>query len=235
MKKIVVGNWKMNGSKQLVDELASLLKLKMLSYQSVICPPFTLIDYSRRILPNFIAIGSQTCSEFENGAYTGDISCSHIKEIGGSYVLLGHSERRLHHHESDENIAQKLQCALNHRLTPIVCFGESKEIYQKGETKNILKKQLVSIAPFLKNHSFYIAYEPLWAIGTGILPTLSEIEDIHQYIYSELGINPLYGGSITLNNYQDIVHLDSVGGILVGGESLKPKRFSKILCNELDE
>ncbi|MDR2464440.1 MAG: triose-phosphate isomerase [Holosporales bacterium] len=229
MRKIIIGNWKMNGDKRLIDEFAPLLSTS--SYDCVMCPPFTLIDVARSNFPASVFVGAQDCSMFDNGAHTGEISCKQIFDVGGTHVIIGHNERRANNGDSDEVVAQKVKCAIRNKLIPIVCIGESKEEYDCGKTIEIVKKQISSLlqGEGIDVAKFFIAYEPIWAIGTGRTPTVSEVDEIHGHIYKFCGIYPVYGGSITYENHKDFLNLNSVTGLLIGGTSLNSKDFSKIL------
>ncbi|MDR1907883.1 MAG: triose-phosphate isomerase [Holosporales bacterium] len=276
MSKIIVGNWKMNGSKALIDALftaatgaqhsvsipttcpcgtsikscQSNARIETdidvdivakcyhqaspsLKNSAVICPPFSLISYAAQVLSPLFSIGAQDCSEFDSGAHTGDVSCAQIQEAGGTFVILGHSERRQGNGESDGLIARKLACARNNRLTPIVCVGESRDDYSQKKTREVLSRQLLPLRSHLGAGSVFIAYEPIWAIGSGLVPSNAEIDDVHKFIFETCGITPFYGGSVTADNYKPIIELDSVGGLLIGGESLKPERFVSIIYAEV--
>lgn len=234
MSKIIVGNWKMNGSKALVQDFAQNLKEASLSSVAVICPSFPMIAIAREAWPSEVALGAQDCSPLPQGAHTGDVSALQLRDAGAAYVILGHSERRQEHNETPELIASKIEAALATGLTPIVCIGESEAIYEAHQTVSFLKDQIRSFATLLERakaeaRPFYIAYEPLWAIGTGRLPSLEEIEQIHAALFEEIGLAPLYGGSVKLENFEPILKLEHVGGLLVGGESLKTEKFVSML------
>jgi triosephosphate isomerase len=238
--KIVIGNWKMNGSQDLVREFKRVLECRCVerrglgesvpSLYGVICVPFPLIHYAAQTFPKFISIGSQDCAPFSNpGAHTGDVSCTMLREAGATHVIIGHSERRQLYGESHELISQKFACAIESSLIPIVCVGESRLDYEQKRTHQVLAEQLASLN--LKNQEFFIAYEPIWAIGTGLTPTLDEINDAHNFIFETCGICPIYGGSITTKNYEPILELDMVRGLLIGKESLDAEKFAEILMH----
>jgi triosephosphate isomerase len=225
--KIIAANWKMDGSKELIDNLAISLSDLKLVFNFIFCPPFTLIDYSIQKFASFAKIGAQDCSVFENGPHTGDISCSRLADIGCSFVIIGHSERRKSG-DYDSAIKTKIENAQKAGINQIVCVGEDLNTYESGKTLDFLSQQIKVLKSVLNNNTV-IAYEPIWAIGTGKIPILKEIEKIHNFIEKETGLTVIYGGSVTLNNYIDILSIKSVGGVLVGGESLKIERFSKML------
>ncbi|MDR0631035.1 MAG: triose-phosphate isomerase [Holosporales bacterium] len=239
MAKIIIGNWKMNGSRELINEFRLVLEDRRKSVQGlrgeisseanigVICVPYPFIFHATQTLSGFIFIGAQDCSQFAApGAYTGDVSAQMLREAGATYVILGHSERRRLHSESDELIAQKFAYAVEAQLIPIVCVGESRQDYERKSTHEVLAQQI----SFLKsvNEKFYVAYEPIWAIGTGMTPTLDEINDAHSFIFEMCGRVPIYGGSVTTQNYKQILEISSVQGLLIGKESLDPGKFTEI-------
>jgi triosephosphate isomerase len=180
-------------------------------------------------------IGAQDTHEFDSGAYTGCVSSEMIKDLGAKYVIIGHSERRQLFGEDNELLSKKILSAHRHGLKVIFCIGElESEIKNR---KSILRKQLKSLPKKLDHKKLIIAYEPVWAIGTGLTPTLLEIDSIHSSIRDILKFNQsfaknvsiLYGGSVNAENANDILSLENVDGALVGGASLKPKDFSKII------
>ncbi|GHS91532.1 triosephosphate isomerase [Alphaproteobacteria bacterium] len=230
MKKVIIGNWKMNGSHALVDALAAqITPAAELPYTGLVCPPFTLLAYARKTLPASLFVGAQDIAACEKGAFTGDVSGALLADSGATHVLIGHSERRLYHQENETTFSEKIQAALAQGLLPILCVGESHECFDKKETKSFLRAQLHFALPFLKEKAITLAYEPLWAIGTGQTPTLPMIQDVHSFLEGEFGVAPFYGGSVTIQNYQDILALGAVGGLLIGGESLFPEKFALIL------
>ncbi|MDR1598109.1 MAG: triose-phosphate isomerase [Holosporales bacterium] len=243
MNKIVVGNWKMNGSRSLIDAvrcaIAPCAELPS-SNRGVVCPPYPLIPCAVEALSPLVSVGAQDCSACAPGAYTGEVSGEQLRDVGATFVIVGHSERRRVHKECGELISQKVQQALRCGLIPIVCIGESHDDYAAGHTRQVLLSQLEQlrlgevggyVTSTAGAHTLLVAYEPVWAIGTGCTPSLKEIDDVHRFIFDTCGAVPLYGGSVTADNYAPILELDSVGGLLVGGESLKPERFATILSN----
>ena len=241
MKRInyVVANWKMNGvrsfEKIFKDINKHLVSKKTIKPSVIVCPPFTLIN-SLALHKKFkIKLGAQDTHEKDSGAYTGCVSSEMIKDMGAQYVIIGHSERRQYFNEDVKLLSEKILIAHKSKLKVIFCIGELK-----GEIKNrisVLKKQLKSLPSKLDHKNLIIAYEPVWAIGTGLTPTLDEIDQIHASIRTILKSNRsfsknasiLYGGSVNAGNANDILSLENVDGALVGGASLKFKDFSKII------
>ena len=230
--KIIAANWKMNGSEELMKEFSQLTRAK--HNDIIICPPFTLLDSAKTILPNFIKIGAQNCSEEEKGAFTGEISASMLQEKSVSHVLLGHSERRTLFNETDDMILKKVKAAINSKLTPIVCIGETLSEKEANKTLKVLDSQINgSLAKIEPNEQVIVAYEPVWAIGTGLTPTLDEINQVHELIknFDQKFINfkVLYGGSVKSSNSKEITKLSHVDGCLIGGASLKVDDFNTII------
>lgn len=233
MRKYIIANWKMSMGKGEALDFAKALgdNLENMEHvQGVICPSFPLIGSLE--LPPSVALGAQNCSAFEAGAYTGEVSASLLGEMGCEYVIVGHSERRTLFGETSEDVRNKAMQVLACYMTPVVCIGESLEMYESGETKAYLKDQLEACLP---DQNFILAYEPIWAIGTGRVPTLEEIEETQAFLKEVLvrhglGETPvLYGGSVKGENAKDILALPSVDGVLVGGASLKIGSFLKIM------
>lgn len=235
MRKTVIANWKMNGSCALAKDLTAALKLQSygLEIELVICPPFTLIPFLEMKLKHNpdIAFGAQDVSSHESGAYTGEISASMLKEIGCRYVLVGHSERRRYFKESNELVLEKMNQALKAGLIPVVCIGETLDERKANQTETVLTEQLELI---VKNHQagFLVAYEPVWAIGTGLAATTKEISETHAFLKKKLynckNVPLLYGGSVNAENAKSILSLKEVDGVLVGGASLKVAEISEI-------
>ncbi len=196
----------------------------------VFCPPALLITETKQNYPEII-IGGQDCHQKRTGAFTGNISASLLKESGATYVIVGHSERRHYHNESNALIAEKACMAIKCGLIPIICIGESEETYNNGLTLDFLKKQLdESLCGLNKEQHFIVAYEPIWAIGTGKTATRTDIEKVHSFLRNQLPDTPLlYGGSVTASNAYDILTTPNVNGVLVGGASLKIDEFKTIL------
>ncbi len=239
MKQLIAGNWKMN----LVSEqvVALVEQIQPSSHADVlICPAFPYLSLARHILTgSSILLGAQDCHDKEKGAYTGDVSPLMLHDIGCDSVILGHSERRQYHQEKDELIHEKAQTVISVGLVPMICIGETDEENKKGLTEEILSRQIKNSIPNgLTGQGFVLAYEPVWAIGTGRTPTLEEIAKVHSFIRKELGsksesagdIRILYGGSVNGDNASEILHCKNVDGVLVGGASLKAEEFNKIVA-----
>ena len=233
--KIIAANWKLNGSIDFINSYFSILKLIEIKKDvcGVIFPPHIYLSMCSKNIPS-LYIGGQNCSNFINGAFTGDISALMIKDINCNFCLLGHSERRQFFNESNEDIFLKTTNAIKADINPIICVGETLEEKKNGDTKKILAKQITECIPKKSsNNIIIIAYEPIWAIGSGLTPTLEEIESIHSFIKNDIegfeNFKILYGGSVKASNSKEIMNLDNVDGVLVGGASLDPHEFSKIL------
>ncbi|MGN0929015.1 MAG: triose-phosphate isomerase [Alphaproteobacteria bacterium] len=242
-KKIIAGNWKMNGLKQEGWQLTNDLLNKFespdanLGFEMIICPPATLLsEITAMVEGSPIQTGAQNCSDKLNGAYTGEISPVMIKDIGAKFVILGHSERRSYYGETSAMVAAKAQVALEQSLTPIICVGESLEQKESGVAGAVIEEQfLTSVPENATADNIIIAYEPVWAIGTGRVATLQDIIDIHSKIREvaekKLGsrdITILYGGSVKPSNAKEVFSTKEVNGVLVGGASLKADDFWSI-------
>lgn len=239
-KKWILGNWKMNGNNEFNRNLLnSLVKCSIPSeVQVVIAPPFPYIMQASEILSDTsIMAGSQDCSSFaKNGAYTGEVSAEIIADCGAKFVLIGHSERRSYFNETNSILLKKIQNALELNLIPVFCIGETLEDRENGREKQIIAEQL-SIFNDLSIKNIVLAYEPVWAIGTGKTATVEQIVDMHSFISNNIlsllgknaNIRTLYGGSVNAANAEDILSLDFVDGALVGGASLKFDSFEQII------
>jgi triosephosphate isomerase len=239
MKKIAAGNWKMNGLADSLSEISVLAARHPTSDVDIlICPPVTLLGKACD-LARSIAIGAQNCHASLSGAHTGEISAQMLAELGATYVIVGHSERRASHSETDNIVQQKAAAVQHAQLTPIVCIGETLEQREQGETFDIIGDQLAGALSSEAAHGpLVIAYEPVWAIGTGHVPIMSEIAKVHEFCRNKLkqrfgdiamSIPLLYGGSVKGTNAADIFALPNVNGALVGGASLKADDFSQII------
>ena len=236
-RRLVVGNWKMYGrltsGMVLARDLVEMAdKHKPLDFDVVICPPATLVwPISEAVLGSPIMLGAQDCHTATHGAYTGDLGAAMFADLGCRYVILGHSERRGAHNESNELIAAKIAAAQLSGLTAILCVGETAEQLASGETAEIIEKQLKESMPDkCKMSSLVIAYEPVWAIGTGQQPSPSDIVAINKVIRKALGaagdtVQILYGGSVTPVNAGLILDEPEVDGVLVGSASLNADGF----------
>ena len=229
--KIIAGNWKMNGTRADLDTMIGAISKVKTENRVILCVPFTLL---RAGVEN-VAIGAQDISAHAKGAYTGEVSGAMLREAGAKYVIVGHSERRMYHDETNDIVRQKVQMALESGLTPIVCVGETMEEKRAGKTFDVIESMVRESLPTDVHDDIVIAYEPRWAIGAGITPTTQEIADAHKVIADTLsymgldGTPILYGASVNPLNVGDIVAIRNVGGVLVGGASLKPQEFVTII------
>jgi len=230
-RRIAAGNWKMNG---LCTDLASLsdiaLAARGLRVETIVCLPATLLHPARHL---GLALGAQDCHPAQRGAHTGDLSAPMLSDAGASFVIVGHSERRKDHRETDADVAAKARAVWDSGLTAILCIGETEAEYRAGDTLRVLSEQLAGSLPEGANpQNTIIAYEPVWAIGTGLTPSLDEIAATHAHLRAALpdpGLSILYGGSVSPANAADIFGLQDVDGGLVGGASLRAETFIPIL------
>jgi triosephosphate isomerase (TIM) len=236
-RKTIVANWKMNGrltsglnlARDIADHATSG---KPLPFDVVLCPPATLIwPVAEAIMGSPVLLGGQDCHMANHGAYTGDVSAGMLADLGCRYVILGHSERRWGHGESSELVAKKVAAAQLAGLTSIVCIGETKEQRASGMVETSIVQQLVASLPEKGQASqLMVAYEPVWAIGSGATPELDDIRQIHQLIRRALGaageaVPVIYGGSVAPNNAEEILSEQEIDGVLVGGASLSSDGF----------
>jgi triosephosphate isomerase len=238
-RALVAGNWKMNGTSDGLTEvrlLTAMLKDVRLRCDVMICPPATLLRRAHGVIKSAaILSGGQDCHWAEAGAHTGDISADMLKDAGASAVIVGHSERRTNHGEDDATVAKKAHAAHRAGLTAIICIGETLEQRKSGQTLAVLSKQLSGSIPAGANAAnTVIAYEPVWAIGSGLTPTIEEVAEAHAHIRAEtkrLGtdLRLLYGGSVKPANAEALMGVANVNGALVGGASLKAADFIGII------
>lgn len=262
MRNVIMGNWKMNGTKSFIDSwlkdfFESLMRYAENSSEELpkvsVCAPSILLPYleqeykkiedadTKGVIKNLIdelELGIQTCSLHDKGAYTGEISLGMLEGFDCKYVLVGHSERRQHHRETDEIVSQKTQKVIEAGYTPVVCIGESLEIREARKEKDFMEKQVLACLPEgVDMDKLIIAYEPIWAIGTGLTASTQQVEEMNAFIKEVVSKNRgvskdkvvvLYGGSVKGSNAKDILSLESVNGVLVGGASLKPNEFFDI-------
>jgi triosephosphate isomerase len=239
MRKLAAGNWKMNGTRASLSEVKAInAELDDTDPAVVICPPVSLLIPACDI-GGKIGIGAQDCHMVSSGAHTGDISANQIADTGATYVIIGHSERRTDHGETSDMIKAKAQAAHKAGLIAIVCIGETLAEREAGETLNVLGQQMSgSIPDGATSQNTVIAYEPVWAIGTGLVPTLGQIDEAHRFMRAELlttlgadaqNISLLYGGSVKGSNADDIFSVADVDGALVGGASLSAHDFVPII------
>lgn len=235
MYKKVVANWKMHLTKSTVlNLLNSILSLLPEQQGIIVCPAFVHIDLvAQYVLKSNIRIGAQDCSTKHEGAYTGDISAAMLKDLGCKYVIVGHSERRTHHSETNQIIANKILAALEFDLTPILCIGEPENIKSNKKTKDYLQDQISSVLPGQAVYNkIIIAYEPLWSIGTGITPEPQKIEEVVDMIKNtHIDLQVLYGGSVNTKNCSNLAKIKNLDGILVGGASLNATEFCQIVSS----
>jgi triosephosphate isomerase (TIM) len=244
---IVAGNWKMfttlTESAELVQQLKDGLNGVPETITPIVCPPFTSLETAGRLLKGSrIAVGAQNMSEHDEGAYTGEVSWKMIQAAGCTHVILGHSERRQYFRETNEEINRKAKKALLVGLTPIICVGEKLEEREKGITEQVITVQVKGVLeglPAKDMANVTIAYEPVWAIGTGKNATPLEAQEVHKHIrklvsqlhtWAVADATPiLYGGSVKPDNASDLMAQDDIDGALVGGASLKAKSFIDII------
>jgi len=242
MRRIAAGNWKMNGSLADLAEVEALLaRHPSPACEMLLCPPATLIaPMARRFSGSALAVGAQDCHPAASGAHTGDLSAAMLAEAGASHVILGHSERRTDHGEGDALVAGKLRAAWAAGLTAILCLGESAEDRRRGRTTAVVGAQLAGSLPDgACAETTLVAYEPVWAIGTGLVPSPAEIAEVHGFLRDALvrrlgpggeRVRLLYGGSVNPGNAGTIFAIPGVDGALVGGASLKARDFGAIVA-----
>ena len=242
-RPLVAGNWKMNGLRESLNEAASICKAVAAGgagkAEIVVCPPATLLMAVTAICEGTkVGVGGQDCHAEASGAFTGDISAEMLKDAGASYVILGHSERRAGHHETDKIVRAKAKAALRAGLMAIICVGETRAERDSGGALAIVGKQLASSIPdYSPPGRIVIAYEPVWAIGTGFTPTPRDIAEMHGFIRERMNqhlpgqganLRILYGGSVNPANATELLSVEDVDGALVGGASLSCAEFMAI-------
>jgi triosephosphate isomerase len=239
MRKLIAGNWKMNGLKAdglaLARALAARARSETLGAELLICPPATLLmAAAEAVAGSGILLGGQDCDARPHGAHTGDISAPMLRDAGCSHVILGHSERRADHHESDAAVRAKVKAARAAGLTAILCLGETAQERDAGRTLEAVSRQLAGSLPEgMSEAALVIAYEPVWAIGTGRTPTAADVAAVHAHLRAELegkvpqpsAIRLLYGGSVKPGNAAELLQVANVDGALVGGASLHADDF----------
>lgn len=241
-RKLAAGNWKMNGTSGSLAEVAALMAAHASPKVDILlCPPATLIArMADAASGSAIALGGQDCHMKESGAHTGDVSAAMLADAGASHVIVGHSERRADHGESDVQVRAKAEAALAAGLIAVVCVGETLDEREAGQTLDVVGAQLDgSIPDAATGANVVVAYEPVWAIGTGKVPTIGQIGEVHGFIRARLaarfgteaadGFRILYGGSVKASNAAEIFAVADVDGALVGGASLKASDFSPIV------
>lgn len=242
MQKLAAGNWKMNGTAAALSEVSALLAAHPApGCEMLLCPPATLISAMAAVAKgSALAVGGQDCHPKTSGAHTGDISAAMLKDAGASHVILGHSERRADHGETSALVKAKAEAALAAGLIAVVCIGETEAQRDAGETLAVCGEQLHGSLPAgATAANTVIAYEPVWAIGTGRTPTIPQIAEVHAFLRAELvralgadghGVRLLYGGSVKPSNAAEIFAVPHVDGALVGGASLKAADFGAIVA-----
>lgn len=232
-RMLVAGNWKMNGLRAdglaLARDLVARMPDANPACELLVCPPTTLlISVADIVAGSGIALGGQDCHRAEQGAFTGSVSAEMLKDAGCSFAIVGHSERRHGNGETDADISAKAAAAWRAGLTSIICVGETREERETGRAVPVISAQLAGSIPIgATPDTLVIAYEPVWAIGTGLTPTLDDIVEIHHVVRNAVphGTRVLYGGSVNPRNSAEILGLDHVDGALVGGASLKAEDF----------
>ena len=242
-KTIVAGNWKMNASKDSVDNLIKDLLTGMdgITSEVLVCAPFPyLAQVELLIQGSKVMLGAQNLNTNSSGAYTGEVSADMIKDFGARHVIVGHSERRSLYGETSAMVAEKTKAALNSGLTPLLCIGESIEQRDSGNTEAVIEKQLSAVIELVGIEAFnqiIIAYEPVWAIGTGVTATPEQAQEVHLFIRSLLAKNDesvaqktpiLYGGSMNASNASELISCADIDGGLIGGAALKAEDFLQI-------
>jgi len=239
-RKLVVGNWKMNGTRlSNVELLAGIEEAGPFGCDTAVCPPFPyLSEIALSLQGKRMAWGAQDCSAQESGAYTGEVSAAMLAEFGCKYVVVGHSERRAYHGESDQLVADKAKMALKHHLTPVVCVGETLAEREAGQTDAVVKRQMSAVIHTLGHciSQIVVAYEPVWAIGTGKTATPEQAQQVHALLRAQLHaateksaeMQLLYGGSVKADNAASLFSQPDIDGGLIGGASLKAADFAAI-------
>ncbi|AYG59198.1 triose-phosphate isomerase [Rhizobium jaguaris] len=243
IRPLLAGNWKMNGTRASLDQIKAIadgVKAPLSEkIDTLLCPPASLLYVATALCDDSpLAIGAQDCHQQINGPHTGDISAEMIADCFGTHVIVGHSERRRNHAESDMLVRAKAEAAHAFGLTTIICIGETAYERNSGQTLDVLKRELgASVPESSTSETTVIAYEPVWAIGSGQIPTRADIEEAHAFMRDELverfgtdgrNIRLLYGGSVNGDNAAELLAISNVNGLLVGGHSLKAVDFLAI-------
>jgi triosephosphate isomerase (TIM) len=240
-RPLVAGNWKMNGLRSSAAEFTRIVEgaQKLTAVELMICPPATLVVlFAAAAKGTPVLIGAQDCHAEPSGAFTGDLSAEMLKDAGASAVIVGHSERRSYHQETDADVRAKALAARRAGLCPIVCVGETRAEREGGRALAVVGTQLDGSVPDgATAENLVVAYEPVWAIGSGLTPTPSDVAEMHAFVRQRLGsrlgeeglgIRILYGGSVKPSNAKELLHVANVDGALVGGASLKADEFLAI-------
>jgi triosephosphate isomerase len=244
-RQLVVGNWKMNGNLQINAELlASVVNSWQGEHKAevVVCPPHSYLMQAHELIAHSpILLGAQNVSQYDGGAYTGEVSAGMLADLHCKFVIIGHNERRRMQGETDEQIAQKFMAAQRAKLTPILCVGESLEQRESGHHLDVIGQQLQAVFAHTGREVFahaVVAYEPVWAVGTGKTATPEQAHEVHHFIRERLGdiaevVRILYGGSVKAHNAEQLFALTDIDGALLGGASLDAEEFLKI-CKAAD-
>lgn len=234
-KFFVGGNWKLNGTKESIVEIASFLGKGLDANTEVVCgAPTIYLDHAKNVLPSTVKVAAQNCYKVAKGAFTGEISPAMLKDVGIEWVILGHSERRQVFGETDQLVAEKTEHALAEGLYVIACIGETLEERQANKTEEVVFRQMEAIRGKVNNWTkVVVAYEPVWAIGTGQTATPQQAQDVHAALRKWFtdkvsgdvaqSIRIIYGGSVTASNCKELAKQPDIDGFLVGGASLKPE------------
>ena len=231
--KIIAGNWKMNGTRSNLETMVHDLESVDTKNTVILCVPFTMLG----VKSDRISLGAQDISAHTHGAFTGEVSATMVADTGAKYAIVGHSERRAYHGETNDTVREKAAMALANGLTPIICVGETMEEKQAGKTMAIIESGVRESVPTDATAPIIIAYEPRWAIGAGLTPTDQEIATAHTLIANTLadmglaGTPVLYGASVKGSNAAQIMSIPNVDGVLVGGASLKSDDFIPIITS----
>jgi triosephosphate isomerase len=243
-RQIILGNWKMNGSLVDISSLCTTLNYSLSAKQYIdiaVCVPFIYLDFVRLNIAQGISLGAQNVSQYNNGAYTGEISSLMLRDFNCEYVIVGHSERRTLFKETSHIVAKKAKKSIDVGIKPVVCVGETLEERNSGNLEIVIESQIEVLFQHLSKRDMeelIIAYEPLWAIGTGLAATPEQVQSIHAFIRSVImkfneslarKIRIIYGGSMNSSNAKDLLSLDHVDGGLIGGASLSGKDFNSII------
>ncbi len=242
-KTIVAGNWKMNASKESVNKLVMgiLSGMSNVSSEVVICAPFPYLSQVEALITHSqVRLGAQNLNTNMSGAFTGEVSADMIKDFGAQHVIVGHSERRSFYGETNTIVAEKVKAALDSGLIPLCCVGETLEQREAGETESVVAAQINTVADLVGIDAFLnivVAYEPVWAIGTGVTASPEQAQEVHAFIRQLLANNNydvaqqtpiLYGGSMNAANAKELIACADIDGGLIGGASLKPEDFLQI-------
>ena len=242
-KMMVAGNWKLHGSQTMLRQWLADFDAIGESLNGVdlsLCVPYVYLPMLSHESSEYLNVGAQDVSTHEKGAHTGEVSADMLRDVGAEVVLIGHSERRQDHHESDDDVRAKLKQVLTQDLTPIVCVGESQRQREQGETFAVIERQLNAVIDLFNvdnAHRCLLAYEPIWAIGTGLTASAEQAQEVHQFIRSQLAVKDvtmarqirlLYGGSCKGSNAFELFSMPDVDGGLIGGASLAAEDFMAI-------